>query len=747
MGMIDESEVPERMQESPMQAPTPIDNTLFVSDKDNTTPAPTVEIVPTSLDSDVLLSASPTKNIFNPFQQQTPTPTPSPFANPTQAPQPTAPAVAIQPPNPFSSMFSGTEASKSVESAPVNPFAAKPVSLPSPFAFPKPAETTQPAVSIAPSIDFSKPAVTEVAKEGTPPVPSPFAFPKPAEIAANVGAPASPFALPNPAETGVKSGTPPATSPFTFPKATATTEKEITPAASPNPFASSVSAFQPPKPLESAAGAAAFPKTGVNIATTQKASDVSTAAPSLFKQASLQPSTSPTPFPSTSSPFTFPSATPPVSETPPSVTEASSTQQTSTVFEAAKPSPFSGFPQTSLVQPPRAPAAEEKKIEDTKDTTVPVSQPGQLPTTAPGATPNLFGSTAGPSVFSTLQNQKPLFPAPSSLASQDAVAEPSSIQGKEPIFAKPAKPKQDEAVLQKLPLTEVVAKSPEPVEPALTVSQLEQSTSSLSSTQTSVDSESLQWRAPRTEEEEAALFKRIMRRAEEKAQRKEDKLKRKRVQEEQALEDSMREERLKVSKVSTPEESPPPAKKFSLAESSIKALPTLPCLEKAKALLEKKPASEVDTEVGKKRQREIDEDELLLNSARILAEQLRTGPKIFDGISPQSLTEYNANRAYWQERGKRARSYSNSISPSITPYAQSASPPQFPRHSYDVAYAPDTAQGLGRTMSRTEYRIRMTGGHGLAYKPLDFSRSNGRGKDKPQDKEKGKSKSRFAMSG
>jgi hypothetical protein len=335
----------------------------------------------------------------------------------------------------------------------------------------------------------------------------------------------------------------------------------------------------------------------------------------------------------------------------------------------------------------------------------------------------------------------------------NAVAEPSSNQGKEPglpqiqpdLFAKPAKPKQGEATLPKLPSTEAAAKSPEPIEPALSVSQLDQSNASLSSTQTSVDSDSLQWRPPQTEEEELALFKRIMRRAEEKAQRKEEKRKRKRVQEEQALSDSLREERLKASKLLTPEESLPPAKRFSLAESSIKALPTLPCLERAKALLEKRPASaEPDTEVTRKRQREIDEDEMLLNSARIVAEQLRTGPKIFDDMSPQSLAEYNAYHAYWEERGKRSRSYSNSISPSITPYAQSASPPQFPRHPYEVAYAPDTPQGLGRTMSRTEYRIRMTGGHGLAYKPLDFSRSKSH---KHLDKEKDKAKSRFAMSG
>lgn len=338
-----------------------------------------------------------------------------------------------------------------------------------------------------------------------------------------------------------------------------------------------------------------------------------------------------------------------------------------------------------------------------------------------------------------------MFPAPNPVASPDAVTEPSSVKDKE-LFAKPAKPKQDQTVLHTS--LEVAAKEPELVEPSLSVSQLDQSTTtSLSSTQTSVDSEITEWRPPQTEEEEIALYKRIMKRAEERAQRKEDKRKRKRVQEEQALADSMREERLKASELSTSEELPPPAKKFTLAESSIKALPSLPCLERAKALLTKKPASEPDQEIVKKRQREIDEDEILLNSARIVAEQLRTGPKIFDEMSPQTLAEYNAYHAYWEERGKRRRSYSSSLSPSITPFAHSASPPQFPRHPYEVAYAPDTPQGLGRTMSRTEYRIRMTGGHGLAYKPLDFARSKSQEKDKYQDKERDKGKSRFAMSG
>lgn len=623
LGMIDESGLPERMQESPVEDPTPSENTLFVSDKDNTTPAPIVEI-PSPSDSDAPVSASLTKSALNPFQQ----PTPSPFANPPQAAQPTAPPVPPQPPNPFTSMFSGTQASEAAETAPVNPFAAKSTfsPSPSPFAFASPAGGT-PKESISPA----------GIKESTAPSPYPFAFSKPTQAVDKAAAPptTSPFSFAKPAQATEKFDIPATTSPIAFPKSAETPGKEITPAASPNPFAASISAFTPPKPLEPA----------------EKPAISSTISKSIFPSVGVNGTIS----------------------------------------------------------------------------------------------PKLFGPTAGPSVFPTSQDQKPLFPAPSPLAKPDDVTGPRPAKEKE-LFIKPAKPQQDQSVLQ-TPV-EVAAKEPEVAEPALSVSQLDQSTtSSFSSTQTSVDCQTNEWRAPRTDEEELALFKRIMKRAEEEAQRKEEKRKRKRVEEMHALVDSIREERLKVSNLSSPGESPPPAKRFSLAESSIKALPTLPCLERTKALLEKKPTPEPEQEKAKRRQREIDEDEILLNSARIVAEQLRTGPKIFDEMSPQSLAEYNAYHAYWEERGKRRRSYSNSISPAITPFAHSASPPQFPRHPYEVAYAPDTPLGLGRTMSRTEHRIRMTGGHGLAYKPLDFTRSKSRENTKYHDKIMDNGKSRFAMSG
>lgn len=177
----------------------------------------------------------------------------------------------------------------------------------------------------------------------------------------------------------------------------------------------------------------------------------------------------------------------------------------------------------------------------------------------------------------------------------------------------------------------------------------------------------------------------------------------------------------KAAKVSEPEVSPPA--KFSLAKYYLEELPKLPCLERAKQLLERKPPAEEEIQAAKPTRRQVDEDEMLLNSARIAAEQLRTGPKIFDGYPT-----YSEPRRY----SYSPRTSFGSLG-SPTSYAQSVSPP--PPHRYEVAYAPDTPLGLGRTMSRTEQRIRMTGAHGLAYKPLNFT---------PERKER---KDRFTRSG
>lgn len=159
----------------------------------------------------------------------------------------------------------------------------------------------------------------------------------------------------------------------------------------------------------------------------------------------------------------------------------------------------------------------------------------------------------------------------------------------------------------------------------------------------------------------------------------------------------------KVLKTSGSSESSPPVKKYSIAEAYAKALPKLPCLDRVKALIDRKSPTEDEAKVSKSHNRQVDEDELLLNAARIAAEQLRTGPKIFDPSS-----DYDPRRSSYSPRA----SYYNS------PYSLSQSPRP---HGYPVAHAPDVPEGLGRSMSASEIRIRTTGAHGLAYKELDFS--------------------------
>lgn len=172
-------------------------------------------------------------------------------------------------------------------------------------------------------------------------------------------------------------------------------------------------------------------------------------------------------------------------------------------------------------------------------------------------------------------------------------------------------------------------------------------------------------------------------------------------------------------------ESPPAKRRSSIFEASIRPLLKLPCLERAEETLKRKGPSdeEIAAEAQRRRQLEVDQDELLFSAARIVAEQLKNGPKIFDKY-PQPTNE-SPRYSYSPHR-----SFSASVS--ATPYSQSSmSPPDHSRstHGYKVAYAPDTPLGLGRTMSRTEQRIRRTGGHGLAYIPLDFSKSKSKTPD------------------
>lgn len=178
---------------------------------------------------------------------------------------------------------------------------------------------------------------------------------------------------------------------------------------------------------------------------------------------------------------------------------------------------------------------------------------------------------------------------------------------------------------------------------------------------------------------------------------------RKRVHEEpeepKLVESGPKAQKLQKAEVPTPQ-------KKSMALASTKPLPKLPILERIESMTARKPV-EPKPEAPKSVQ--VDEDELLLSAARIAAESLRSGPKLLDGWS----TSYEPRSSSFSPGASLSSSvaFSRSQSPQSSSYI----------NGYEVSLAPDTDLGLGRTLSRTEQRIRLTGAKGLAYKPLDFT--------------------------
>ncbi|KAL2839939.1 SAC3/GANP/Nin1/mts3/eIF-3 p25 family-domain-containing protein [Aspergillus pseudoustus] len=151
--------------------------------------------------------------------------------------------------------------------------------------------------------------------------------------------------------------------------------------------------------------------------------------------------------------------------------------------------------------------------------------------------------------------------------------------------------------------------------------------------------------------------------------------------------------------------SKPERPRKSMALSSIKPLPKLPILEAIESMTARKPVEKPEPP----KPNQVDEDEILLSAARIAAESLRSGPRLLDAFSAPSTYEP------WRSSFSPGSSVASSVA-----FSRSQSPQQFV-HGYDVALAPETNLGLGRSLSRTEQRIRLTGGKGLAYKPLDFT--------------------------
>ena len=220
-----------------------------------------------------------------------------------------------------------------------------------------------------------------------------------------------------------------------------------------------------------------------------------------------------------------------------------------------------------------------------------------------------------------------------------------------------------------------------------------------------------------TPEEKQAAWLRILARAQAKYDRKQAK-NRKRARDEPSASVSTQEEPSpKAPKVSPPQEPTIPKRR---SFKSYEDIPMPPILERVKAGLKPEPPTEAELakmEAAKekerlKRQRLVDEDEILLSAARIAANELASGPSLVDSLL-QSDIWARANESRRTSYSPRD-SYSRSAS-----YGQSTSPPQWPNHGYQVAYGPDQPPGV--PMSRSEMRIRMTGAHGLAHVPLNFT--------------------------
>ncbi|RDW74332.1 putative leucine permease transcriptional regulator (SAC3) [Aspergillus mulundensis] len=178
---------------------------------------------------------------------------------------------------------------------------------------------------------------------------------------------------------------------------------------------------------------------------------------------------------------------------------------------------------------------------------------------------------------------------------------------------------------------------------------------------------------------------------------------RKRVHEEE----TPTEKSTKATKV----QKPTPPRRKSMALSSMKPLPKLPILEQIESMIARKPA-EPKPEPPKPSQ--VDADDLLLSAARIAAESLRTGPRLPTSVS--------ATYDSWRSSISPGSRFSSvAFSRSESPQQSQSGLSQSGMSGYEVAYAPDTELGLGRSMSRTEQRIRMTGAKGLAYKPLNLT--------------------------
>ncbi|KAL5337162.1 SAC3/GANP/Nin1/mts3/eIF-3 p25 family-domain-containing protein [Aspergillus crustosus] len=449
-----------------------------------------------------------------------------------------------------------------------------------------------------------------------------------------------------------------------------------------------------------------------SVANPFKLSTTSEPQPSTFQASPFNPfPNASNPTPSATSPFGAPSTfSTPFSAMNSQPSAPTAGQSSSSILDAAKPAPppepraplFSAVTPESTTQKPQTTASEAPKLQ------------------APAETPNLFSinNSAAPEkteatpLFSLVQEQPQQWPA----TSETPVSAPTFGT-----VSKSPSPTQTAPVAN----GEAWKPAPAPQVPALfasdssTVQLVAPPTPVLQHAQLPFPAQSL----PVVRQEVPEVVTEVDTASEERAAAEAE-----RVEAERQLAwiTSLREaadrrrnitstptSRKRVLEQETPPKNPVKAPKVpkaarpnkSLALSSVKPLPKLPILEQIEKMTARKP-TEQKPEPPKPNN--VDEDELLLSAARIAAESMRTGPRLLDGLS----TPYEPWRSSFSP-GSSIDSYSA--------LSRSQSPQQPSANGYDVALAPDNDLGLGRTLSRTEQRIRMTGGKGLAYKPLNLT--------------------------
>ncbi|OJJ80249.1 putative leucine permease transcriptional regulator (SAC3) [Aspergillus glaucus CBS 516.65] len=590
---------------------------------------------------------------------------PSPFGGfPPKANEPPA-AAASQTSNPFPSSFSGGFGQAPAAPTSTTPAVSAPASS-NPFASSLSTFKPTPAAPAAPNPFAHNPSpfTPTTSATTTPAAPNPFA--------------STPFAPPN-VETGVTQ----APGPFSLSSLSPEKQTSIFDTAQ-NPFATKPAAPATTTPEVKFPSFSASGPSPFNISQTSTSSESTTSAFPGTSQ--LAPA---------SSPFSIFKAPTSTEQTP----GVAAGQPPKSVFDTAKPSSFSGSTNSLFNLP--GPSAAPKEPSTQAQTNV--SKPAQ-------ETPSLLAPKENaPSIFSPIKPAATITPASSifapkesatpmerpSVTEESTAAEPAETALKPIDLAPPAEPERAPSVSGSVKESATTL-PPAPVQPEEPTTKLAEPAAD---EEASIVSDAA--------EKRDAWLKTLQEAA---SRRRGEPSSRKRVLEEPE-EPRPTSSGPKASKIFKSEE--PTPRKTSMALSSIKPLPTLPILEQVKSTTARKPV-EPEPEL---KYNKIDEDELLLSAARIAAESLRSGPRLSDSWPGY----YNHNHT---ERPRSSFSPASSFSSSMPPLSGSQSPSYSSHHhvnGHDLALAPDADLGLGRSLSRTEQRLRLTGGKGLAYKPLDFT--------------------------